>query len=247
MRRITWGINGYEMPNYLICSTDKDDYAHILINLCPYFFEQQAKITVQAINALANIEILGKDDYIVFEEWVGIKEYPRFGQPITVDANTKTYGIPSGISAGLIFHTHRLGDYVWKYQDGWVIWNGPIGSGTIEITLVYTNPGWVIKHKIEGLSEGDKNYWRNAFLKFSCWDDPGIYRTSSWYQESHMRKYSVPSNLPPGTMFKPYHMWPVEWQYTDGWRIFTEDEAHPEHTRMAAVAQIPENGLYNSG
>jgi hypothetical protein len=34
------------MPNYLICSTDKEDFGHILINLCPYFFEQQAKITV---------------------------------------------------------------------------------------------------------------------------------------------------------------------------------------------------------
>jgi hypothetical protein len=55
-------------PNYLICSTDTDDYAHILVNLCPYFFQPNATITVQSVNALANIEILGKDDYIVFEE-----------------------------------------------------------------------------------------------------------------------------------------------------------------------------------
>jgi hypothetical protein len=234
-------------PNYLICSTDKDDYAHILINLCPYFFEQQAKITVQAINALANIEILGKDDYIIFEQWVGINEYARFGQPITVDAKTRRW-LPSGAGDGRWLHIPRVDPIPWHWEVDWVIVQGPlpgVPDTYREIKLVRPS-GWRIDYKIEGIPDADKETWWTRFTKFAAWDDPGIYRTS-WYANgkkgSHRKHYTVPNDLPPGTMFKPYHMWPVEWQYTDGWRIFTEDEEHPEHTRMASVAQIPEGWL----
>jgi hypothetical protein len=125
MRRITLGINGYEMPNYLICSTDKEDYAHILVNLCPYFFEQQAKITVQAINTLANIEILGKDDYIIFEEYRPgeITPYasPTFAEPMGNDIwfNVQQDMKPTTRFKGLFGEPQKRCDVEWKYENGY--------------------------------------------------------------------------------------------------------------------------------
>jgi hypothetical protein len=110
------------MPNYLICSTDKDDYAHILVNLCPYFFLPNATVTVQSVNALANIEILGKDDYIIFEEDAPVDSiHVGKGQPDGPDV--RHFGVPAGVEAynSEFWFPGYTSPIVWKYEQGWKI------------------------------------------------------------------------------------------------------------------------------
>jgi hypothetical protein len=65
------------MPNYIICSNNKDDLGSIKdINLCPYFSTTYATIQLSNLSTIANIQILNEDDYVEFRV-PQTKETPR--------------------------------------------------------------------------------------------------------------------------------------------------------------------------
>jgi hypothetical protein len=59
-------------PVYVIGSTDADNLGHIHTNLCPYFGNQNATVTVQSVSTVANIEVLNDEDYVEFRDWKGV-------------------------------------------------------------------------------------------------------------------------------------------------------------------------------
>jgi hypothetical protein len=55
------------MPNYIICSNDRNDLGYIhSLNLCPWFSTTYATIQVQTLNTQANFQILTTEDFIEF-------------------------------------------------------------------------------------------------------------------------------------------------------------------------------------
>jgi hypothetical protein len=52
---------------YVLGSTDPDNLGHIKMNLCPFFGQGNAKVTVQSVSTVANMEILNEKDYIEFD------------------------------------------------------------------------------------------------------------------------------------------------------------------------------------
>jgi hypothetical protein len=56
-----------QMPTYIICSTNNDDYGRIdHINLELHFLTTEATIQITNVNTLANFQVLSSKDYIIF-------------------------------------------------------------------------------------------------------------------------------------------------------------------------------------
>jgi hypothetical protein len=219
------------MPNYLICSTDKDDYGHILVNLCPYFFQPSATVTVQSVNTMANIEILGKDDYITFEMPIGETRYANMSYWSTPEDKTKIYDVPNLPWTGTSFHIADRGEFEWKYQDQFVIFR-EYEPGSISHMIRYIKldhiweeyfDRWLLYYHIDENDAAKRNKEWSNFEQYSYFHGFGIvYEVGSGKNGgTGCRFYPVPE-LQEGSLLICSQNRQFPWKYEDGWVIYEE-------------------------